>query len=169
MFKRVFLFALALLLAYLPAFAELPEPEAEETDMILGEARGVYQTDVVIYYKTLDGTGLTSVRRTLEVPEGETAVEMALEELLSPKGTSNVISPAPGDAEILGIESACGLTTVNLSVDAASFQSEQELLMLATAISNTLMSMDGVEAGSLRKLAGGTTRVDVSTMTPRSP
>ncbi len=146
MLKRVRLIAIALFMIALPALAELPLPPDQPTDMILGEARGAYRTDAVIYYKTLDGTGLSAVRRTLEVPEGETAVRIALEELLSPKGVTNVISVAPGDAQIIGIESACGLVTVNLSIDAASLQSEQELLLMTTAISNTLRSIAGVEA-----------------------
>lgn len=146
MLKRSLLIALAFLFVVIPAFAELPEPTAGPTDMILGEARGLFRTDVMLYYKTADGTGLTTVRRTLDVPEGKTAVLVALEELLNPKGTTNAISVVPSDAQIRGIETACGLTTVNLSIDVASLQSEQELLMMITAISNTLRSVDGVNA-----------------------
>ncbi len=144
MIQRIATAVLALLLTALPALAELPEPASEPTDMILGETRGVRRTEAVIYYKALDGTELTAVRRTLEVPEGETVVQAALEELLSPRGTSNVVSVAPGDAEILGIETARGFVTVNLSVDIASIQSDQELLMMIAAISNTLLSLSGV-------------------------
>lgn len=146
MLKKTGIALLAMLMAVSPCLAELPEPAEVPTDMIIGEAREAYRTDAVIYYKTLDGTGLTAVRRTLEVPRDKTAVRVALEELLSPNGAANVISVAPGDAEIIGIENACGLATVNLAVDAASLQSGQDLLMMVTAISNTLMSLSGVGA-----------------------
>lgn len=144
MIRRIAAFLLAFLLTALPALAELPEPADEPADMILGETRSVRRTEAVVYYKALDGTELTAVRRTLEVPEGETVVQAALEELLSPRGTSNVVSVAPGDAEILGIETSRGFVTVNLSVDIASIQSDQELLTMVAAISNTLMSLSGV-------------------------
>lgn len=137
--------ALALALSGSPAFAELPEPEDAAEDMILGEERGGAQAEVTLYYKTADGVNLTAVRRMLDVAPGETVVARALEELLSPTGSSEAVSVAPGDAKILGIECACGIVTVNLSIDAAGLQSEQELLMMYTAIGNTLLGVEGVE------------------------
>lgn len=144
--KKLLIAVLAALLAALPALAELPAPEDAPARMILGEARGVHRAETVIYYKMQDGAGLTPVRRTLEVAEGKTAARVALEELLNPRGAANAIPIVSGEAEIIGLENACGLATVNLSVDAASLPSEHEFLTLTAAISNTLMSVAGIDA-----------------------
>ncbi|MGI6239001.1 MAG: GerMN domain-containing protein [Christensenellales bacterium] len=144
--KRILAFALACLFVVLSALAELPEPEDMPTDMILGEARGVNRASVTLFYKSEDGAGLVPIRRTLEIPAGETAVERAMEELLHPGAGAEIISVAPGDTQVIGVESVSGIVTVNLSIDAAGLQSDQELLVLYTAICNTLMSIEGVRA-----------------------
>ena len=144
LFPRLLAVALALALS-IPAMAELPDPEDAPEDMILGEERANAQSEVSFYYKTADGTSLVAVRRVIEVASGETALALALDELLSPTGSTEYVSVATGDAKVIGIEFACGIATVNLSVDVSGLQSGQDLLMLYTAVGNTLMSIDGVE------------------------
>lgn len=124
----------------------LPEPSEEPVNMILGERQSSRVTNVTLYYAMPDGTSFSTVTRSLRTEEaGENLLEAAVNALLSPASNNESISLTSGDTQLISAELACGIATVNLSIDARNVQSEQELLGLIIAISNTLLGLEGVK------------------------
>ena len=155
MAKRARLWALLIALAFAltgclpsqlsesPAEIDLPEPAEEAVDMFLGEQLPTRLTSVSLYYAMSDGAGFSTVNLGIRADVSETLIEAAVNALLSPASGEEMVF-ATGDTRLLSCEFACGIATVNLSIDARNVQTEQELLALLTAIGNTLLGIDGV-------------------------
>lgn len=129
----------------------LPEPEEEPENMFFGETLAGGISEVALYYAAMDGSGFSTVIRSLRSDAGESLPEAAVRALLDsagPEGTRDA-----GDVRLLAFEFACGTATVNLSIDARATQSAQELLALELAISNTLLGIQGVRGVNV--LIGG--------------
>ena len=122
----------------------LPDPPSEPRNMILGERVPTRSAGVTLYYAMADGTGFSAVTRNLLVDAGQSLPEAAVNALLSPAAGSESATLSMGDTQLLSCEYACGIATVNLSIDARDMQSEQSLLAVIMAINNTLLSLDGV-------------------------
>lgn len=122
----------------------LPEPSEEPRSMILGETLSNTYSDVTLYFASSDGTAFSTVTRSIRRETGKTLPGAVVDALLAamPSETSRSI----GDTRALSCEYACGTVTVNLSLDARSVQSLQDLLALEASISNTLLDIDGVSA-----------------------
>lgn len=131
----------------------LPEPSAAPKNMILGERISPRSTSVTLYYARTDGASFTAVTRGLRSEGGENLLEAAVNALLTPGPGGQVMYFSTADTRLLSCEYACGLATVNLSIDARNAQSEQELLSLQTAIGDTLLGLDGVDGVNI--LIGG--------------
>ena len=65
--------------------------------------------------------------------------------LLTPSPNGEKLYFSTGDTRLLSSEFACGIATVNLSIDARSIQNEQEMLALTISIGNSLLSLSGVK------------------------
>jgi len=143
--RRIIAFIITLLIAASAASAELPAPEKQSQQMILGEQTGGYYTDLELFYESGNGLELSTVTRAVYVPEGETVIEAALKELFKPTDDQGFLSPMPGDASIRNISYGCGLVTVDLAINIAGLQSEAELVSMFKAVTNTLAGIDGVE------------------------
>ena len=125
----------------------LPEPEAVSEEMLLGEHQDGQLHEAVLFYIAADGTELTSIFRAVYIGEEDTLAEVILRELFNPPGSADLRPVVPGETQLLSFESANGIATVNLSIDAYSVQTEQELYLMHAAISATLMEtgeFDGV-------------------------
>lgn len=120
----------------------LPKPSDEPENMILGEAMLGGLTDVVMYYAAPDYSGFTTVTQGVHAEIGESLPEAAVNALLASGNAGG--TRAADDVRLLACEFACGTVTVNLSIDARNATSPQELLALETAISNTVLGLDGV-------------------------
>lgn len=121
----------------------MPEPSPEAPNMILGERMPSRLTNVSLYYAMSDGATFSTVTLSIRAEEGESLLEAAVNALLSPTSGEQMYFSI-GDIRLLSCEYACGIATVNLSIDARNVQNEQELLSLMTAIGNTLLGIDGV-------------------------
>lgn len=121
----------------------LPEPSAEPENMILGERLPSRLSNVSLYYAMSDGASFSQVSASIRADSGESLPEAAVEALLSASGSAEAAFSAD-DVRMLSCEYACGIATVNLSIDARNAQSEQEEMALLTAIGNTLMGIEGV-------------------------
>ena len=128
---------------------DLPEPSEEPVNMILGEQMPARDTEVTLYYAMSDGTSFSAVTRSIHTEPGESLIEAAVNALLMPSPTGERLYFSTGDTHLLSSEFACGIVTVNLSIDARNVQSEQEMLALITSIGNTLLGIDGVEGVSV--------------------
>ena len=131
----------------------LPEPSPEAQDMILGERQSVSAVNVALYFPAADGAGFSTVIRSIRAQSGEELLESAVRALLSTHPSSESMALSNGDTRLLSCEYACGTVTVNLSIDARSVQSPQEMLALETAIGNTLLGIEGVSGVNV--LIGG--------------
>ena len=164
MAKKVRLAALACALALLlsgcgsrptgeaPDAIAMPEPSSEPERMILGERLPARLTNVSLYYPMADGAGFSTVALGVREDDGKSLVEAAVNALLSPTA-GNTARVAPADTRLLSCEYACGIATVNLSLDARNTQGEQALMALTAAIGNTLLGIDGVQGVNV--LIGG--------------
>ena len=121
----------------------LPEPSAEPENMILGETLPTRMTNVSLYYAMSDGATFSTVTLGIRADAGENLLEAAVNALLNPAAGEGMYF-STGDTRLLSCEYACGIATVDLSIDARNVQSEQELLALETAIGNTLLGIEGV-------------------------
>ncbi|MBQ6373501.1 MAG: GerMN domain-containing protein [Clostridia bacterium] len=156
-----------------PEDIPLPEPSAEPQSMFLGERLPSRLTNVALYYPMSDGTGFSTVTTGIRADAGETLIEATVKALLSPSGSQDA-HISPGDTHLLSCEYGCGIATVNLSIDARSAQSEQDLLAQVTAIGNTLLGIEDVQgvnvliggqAGSFGRLPMGVQTEVVSSVT----
>ena len=130
----------------------MPDPSEEPENMILGEQLPSRLSNVSLYYAMSDGAVFSQVTTGIRADAGESLPEAAVEALLTP-GSGEEMYFSTGDTHMLSCEYACGIATVNLSIDARNVQSEQEELALLTAIGNTLLGIDGVRGVNV--LIGG--------------
>lgn len=135
-----------------PGSIELPEPSLEPENMILGEHLPTRLSNVSLYYAMSDGATFSQVSTGIRATSGESLPEAAVKALLS-ASNHDAMYFSTGDTTMLACEYACGIATVNLSIDARNAQSEQEELALLTAIGNTLLGIDGVQGVNV--LIGG--------------
>lgn len=157
MIKRFCAYALTIALclglagcSYVPYASEaapeivLPEPSAEPTNMILGERVAAQSENVTLYYVSGDGNSFSTITRSMTAQPGESIYAETVDTLLYSASSPDRMSVMPSGMQLLDVEYACGIVTVNLSLDAHGVESEQEYLMLLTTVTNTLLSMDGV-------------------------
>ncbi len=133
--------------------AALPQPSEEPQELFLGENTSARSSSVTLYYAAADGVNFSTVTRSLRVENGESLLDAAVDALLRPSSDRDAAYFATRDTQLLSTEYACGTATVNLSIDALSAQSEQELLALVVSVGNTLLGIEGVEAVNV--LVGG--------------
>ena len=130
----------------------LPEPSAEPENMILGEHLPSRLSNVSLYYAMSDGATFSQVATGIRADSGQSLPEAAVNALLSTTH-GDAMYFSTGETRMLSCEYACGIATVNLSLDARNVQSEQEELALLTAIGNTLLGIQGVRGVNV--LIGG--------------
>lgn len=122
----------------------LPQPADEPENMILGEsAASDGMVEVTLYHPASDFSSFSTVNQSVHPEVGQSLPEAAVEALLA-SGLR-----AAADVRLLSCEYACGTATANLSIDARNANSPQELLALETAISNTLLGIQGVRAANV--------------------
>lgn len=124
----------------------LPEPPAAPAHMILGDSSTAQSREVTLYFAGDSSSIITSSTRSIPVKMNESLVESTLAYLLSSRLSENGRGSAAGDAELIGVESACGIVTVNLSIGSSAQLSDQAELQRYASIANTLLSLEGVEA-----------------------
>ena len=121
--------------------------------MFLGERSPGVSTELTFYYAMSDGTSFSEVTRSIETASGESLIDTAVNALLTPSPNGEKFYFSTGDTHLLSSELACGIATVNLSMDARNVQNEQEMLALTVSIGNTLLGIDGVKGVNV--LIGG--------------
>ena len=129
-----------------------PEPSDEPEAMLLGERLPSRQYNVSLHYAMSDGASFSRVTLGIRAGDRLSLLASAVDALINPS-TGEQMYFSTGDTRLLGCEYACGIATVDLSIDARNVQSEQELLALVTAIGNTLIGIEGVKGVNV--LIGG--------------
>lgn len=145
MFKKFLLAILIFMICTPLALGEMPEPPVEAPRVLIGEAHGDIAFEAEFFYVTAGGAELTQLRREITIFAGEDPLLRVLEELLEPSGAAELVSVAPGETRVLDVARCGDFVTVNLSLDAAAVQSEAEILMMYTAITNTLSGIEGIK------------------------
>lgn len=121
-----------------------PEPSPEAQRKLFGEQIASRPESVALHYVSGDGTSFSTIIRNLIISQGESLYNEAIDALLYNASSPDRMSFIPPEIQVLDTEYACGIVTVNLSLDAYAIQDEQEYLMLLASISNTLLSLNGV-------------------------
>ena len=121
----------------------LPEPTPEAENMILGERLPSRQSNVSLYYAISDGATFSQVKTGIRVDAGESLPEAAARALMNPSSGQGLYFETD-DIHMLSCEYACGLATVNLSLDALGVPDEAAALALTQSIGNTLLGIEGV-------------------------
>lgn len=124
----------------------LPEPAAEEENMLLGDGSTAESQDVTLYFAAEGSTTLSSVTRSVRVEKGKTLIESILEQLFDQRTAPVSAAAGAGEAQLADCEQGRGIVTVNLSLGSNAQLSEQARLLRCIAIANTLLGVDGVEA-----------------------
>ena len=124
----------------------LPEPPAASTEMILGDSSADQSQEVTLYFSGENNLGLTSSTRSIPVRKNESLVENAVAYLLRSRFSENVQSSAAADVQLIDLEYACGVATVDLSIGSSAQLNDQAELLRCTAIANTLLGIEGVKA-----------------------
>lgn len=125
-----------------PGEVALPEPTEEPVNMILGETLSNGFNNVTLSIAAQDGTGFSTVTRSIRTDADQSLPEAAIRALLESLEGASMRSI--GDTRMLSFEYTCGTATVNLSIDARNVQSAQDLLALEASIGNTLLNIGGV-------------------------
>lgn len=136
--------------AALDTIPSLPEPETAQRRQILGDTTAPLSEEVTLFLPTEDGLEFNTVTRTIHVDAGEDLLEKTLMELLDSTSENTLLSAS--GAQISEVEFGGGIATVRLTVDVAVNRTDQDYLLICTAIANTLFGIEGVEAVNI--LAG---------------
>lgn len=145
--------------------AVLPEPQEAVPAAVTGDQTAAYTLEARLYYPTADGRDLAAVMRTI-TSTGEKRVEEQVLELLLSETPTGLSPVAPEGTQIRALTLSRGVATVDLTLSAPA--DEQTVLRMQSAITNTLVSLSGVEAvnllldgrkTALRGLSAGLTRL----------
>lgn len=124
----------------------LPEPPALADAQILGDVRAPNTQDVSIFYALENSLDLTAVTRAIDVEQNETLIERTLSELLRTLSVTGMLRSVASTEQLIELEYSCGTASVNLTLEAGARQSDQDTLLLCTAISDTLLGLEHVQA-----------------------
>lgn len=123
----------------------LPEPSEEAARMIQGESITAEPTSVALCFVSGDGNSFSTVNREVRPSSTESLCEAAMRTLLYDSATPERQNSIPAGTQLLSLEFAGGMATVNLSLEAYGAQEDQDLLKLISAVSNTLLSLESVQ------------------------
>lgn len=129
----------------------LPEPPVSALNMILGDSSSAENHEVTLYFANENGTGITSSTRTIPMRMNESLIESTLKYLLSSRFSEG--GQGAADVQLIDVELACGIATVNLSIGSSAQLTDQTELLRYLSIANTLLCIEGVEAVNI--LTGG--------------
>ncbi len=130
----------------------LPEPPASALNMILGDSNQADTHEVTLYFAGENNSGMTSSTRAIPVKMNEGLIESTLRYLLSSRFSESG-QGVSSDMQLIDVELAGGIVTVNLSIGSSAQLSDQSELLRSLSIANTLLSLEGVEAVNI--LTGG--------------
>ena len=127
----------------------LPDPPTLEDNQILGDVRDPFTRDVTLYYPVENSLDLTGITRAVEVNPNETLIGQTLSELLKTLSGAGTLRTVSSSEQLIDLEYSCGIACVNLTLEAGARQSDSDSLMLCSAIADTLLGLEGVEAVSI--------------------
>lgn len=148
----------------------MPLPSQTAPPAPVGDVKADSTVSTTLYYISSDGQQLVPTTREIQMSGESILLESVLSELLTPPQQGQLRAVAPGGTQLLSVEQAGGVCTVNLSIDAHNVESDQEYLWMRAAITNTLTELPGIEyvnllignkqEGVLQLPSGATTRFD---------
>lgn len=126
--------------------ALLPSPPDMPEQQIQGDNSAIVSREVTLYFASEDTKELTTVRRNVQADSDGNLPRAVTRELLEalPSNESQVISGARATLE--DVELSCGIATVRLGIDASVGRDDINYLLLCSAIANTLLDLDEIEA-----------------------
>lgn len=129
-----------------PQAISLPEPEAAQTRMILGEPASSSSEIVTLYYASADSTSFSTINRTLRRGTNQQLCVESLNMLFETVAMLDDSAKRFVSPRLTDVECSRGIVTVNLSMDVLDYPAEQDVFMLVAGITNTLLSLDFVSS-----------------------
>lgn len=123
----------------------LPVPDADAAEPAVGDNLPPVSYYVSLYLVSADQRTLVPFSRAVTVGPGQSLATEALLALLSIPGTADVLSPFPAGTHLLNIERNGNAAVVNLSIEARSAESGQQLFWMHQSVAATLIGLDGIE------------------------
>ncbi len=145
----------------------MPEPAGETAAPAIGDSQSASSYYVPLYFVSADQQ-LISFKRAITVEPGQSLMEQALLALLRSDGTAGAASPFPEGTQLIGLERSGNAAVVDLSIEARSADSDQQLMQMREVIAATVLELGdaevvnvliaGREEGLLSMPAGAVTR-----------
>ncbi|TYP50864.1 GerMN domain-containing protein [Thermosediminibacter litoriperuensis] len=108
-------------------------------------APGKRTARINLYYNNEDNSKILIEERTVEVPQGKTLPQVAVEELLKGPKKEGLKSNIPGNTKLLGIKVEDKQATVNFSKEFGSFPGVMAESFAVISVVNTLADLPDIE------------------------
>lgn len=126
----------------------LPEPPAYASDAMSGESASQGAIPLTLFYPAQDGLSLSQITRNVRLEPGEHVVSRLLKELCNEDPGAGANRMHSDLLRQTGYESACGIVTLHLPVDADANLSGQDFYTFCVSVANTLLSSGEIAAVS---------------------
>lgn len=123
----------------------LPLPDEAPSAPAVGDSVPAFSQYVDLYLLSPDRQQLVPVSRAVTVGAGQSLVTEAMLALLRAGSTADASSPFPEGTRLLGVERNGSVAVVDLSIEARSVESGQQLFWMRQSAAETLIGLDGVE------------------------
>lgn len=127
-------------------------PEAEALEPAVGDTVSGTLNSIMMYYVS-EGQQLVPVQRTLIVQEGESLISKAVLALMDAPDAAGLTAVIPQGTQLIGVERSGDVAVIDLSIDARSVESEQQLMWMRMALAATLSQIEDIRYVQL--LIGG--------------
>lgn len=122
----------------------LPVPAGETAAPAVGDSQSAASYYVPLYFVSADQQ-LISYKRAITVEPGQSLMEQTVLALLRADDTADAASPFPEGTRLIGLERSTNAVVVDLSIEARSVGSDQQLMQMREVIAATLLGLDDVE------------------------
>jgi len=123
----------------------LPAPSETPSEPAVGDSIPAVSQYVDLYLISSDRQQLVPLSRAVTVGAGQSLATKVLLTLLRTGDTADARSPFPDGTQLLGVEQNGNVAVVNLSIEARSVETDQQLLWMWQSVSATLIGLDGIE------------------------
>lgn len=124
--------------------AGIPEPDGAVPLAPIGDSRADRVQDVVVYYANSDYTELVATVQQVSAGGDVTLEEAVVRAALAVPNAPGLAALGASDIQLLSLEVAQGVATVDLSIDARRLEPER-LHMLRAAIVDSLIELGGID------------------------
>lgn len=127
----------------------LPRPSEQPSAPAVGDGIPAVSQYVDLYLVSDDRQHLVPVSRAVTVGAGQSLPYETMLALLRAGDAADTYSPFPEDTRLLGMERSGNVAVVDLSIEARSVRSGQQMMWMRQSAAATLIGLDGIEQVNL--------------------